>query len=174
MSDLEKAINGDKEAFSRIIIQNKEAMYKTAIVILRNEEDAYDALQEALIKMFRNIQSLQNVEAFKSWSRKIIVNSCYDIIEKNKKIININLKLADTYEETREDTYECEDELVKILDKIEPDLRLTATLYYYNELTVKEISQIINIPEGTAKSRLSRAREKLYQILKEERREIDE
>lgn len=174
MSDLEKAINGDNEAFSRIIIQNKESMYKTAIVILRNEEDAYDAIQDALIKMYKNIQNLQKVEAFKSWSRRIIINSCYDIIEKNKKIIDINSRLADTYEETREDVYDCEDELVKILDKIDPDLRLTVTLYYYNELTVKEISEIINIPEGTVKSRLSRAREKLYQILKAERRESNE
>ena len=55
MSDLEKAMNGDKEAFNRIIIQNKEAMYKTAIVILKNEDDTYDALQEALIKMYKNI-----------------------------------------------------------------------------------------------------------------------
>lgn len=174
MSDLEKAINGDKEAFSRIIIQNKEAMYKTAIVILRNEEDAYDAIQDALIKMYRNINNLQNIDAFKSWSRKIIVNSCYDIIEKNKKLININSKLIDTYEETQEDMYECEDEVVKLLDKIEPDLRLTAILYYYNDLTIKEISYIIKIPEGTVKSRLSRAREKLYQILKSERREDNE
>ena len=45
MSDLEKAMHGDKEAFSRVIIQSKESMYKTAIVILKNEDDAYDALQ---------------------------------------------------------------------------------------------------------------------------------
>ena len=174
MTDLEKAINGDREAFSRIIIQNKEAMYKTAIIILRSEEDAYDALQDALIKMYKNIQNLQNVEAFKSWSRKIVINSCYDIINKNKKIVDINSRLIDTYEETREDTYECEDELVKILDRLEPDLRLTATLYYYNELSIKEIAQMTNIPEGTVKSRLSRAREKIYQILKDERRESNE
>lgn len=174
MSDLERAINGDKEAFSRVIIQNKESMYKTAIVILRNEDDAYDAIQDALIKMYKNIHTLQNVEAFKSWSRKIIINSCYDLLQKNKKIVNMNLRLATIYEETREDSYECEDELVKILDRIDRDLRLTATLYYYNELTVKEIAQIINIPEGTVKSRLSRAREKLYQILKDERRESNE
>ena len=62
MSDLEKAMAGDKEAFSRIIIQNKESMYKTAIVILKNEDDAYDALQEALIKMYSNISKLQNKE----------------------------------------------------------------------------------------------------------------
>ena len=72
MSDLEKAMAGDKEAFSRIIIQNKESMYKTAIVILKNEDDAYDALQEALIKMYSNISKLQNKEMFKYWSKRII------------------------------------------------------------------------------------------------------
>ena len=169
MSDLEKAINGDKEAFSRVIIQNKEAMYKTAIVILKNEDDAYDALQDALIKMYRNIQNLQNIETFKFWSRRIIVNCCYDIINKNKKVIDITTKLTANYEETREDIYDCEDSLVKTLEKIEPDLRLTATLYYYNDLSTREIGEILQIPTGTVKSRLARAREKLYEILKEER-----
>lgn len=171
MSDLEKAINGDKEAFSRVIIQNKESMYKTAIVILKNEDDAYDALQDALIKMYKNIKNLENIEAFRFWSRRIIVNCCYDIINKNKKVIDITTKMTANFEETREDIYDCEDVLVKKLEKIEPDLRLTVTLYYYNDLSTKEIAEILGIPIGTVKSRLSRAREKLYEILKEERRE---
>ena len=171
MSDLEKAINGDKEAFSRIIIQNKESMYKTAIVILKNEDDAYDALQDALIKMYKNIKKLENIESFKFWSRRIIVNCCYDIINKNKKVIDIETVLTQTFEEIREDSYDCEDGLVKTLEKIEPDLRLTVTLYYYNDLSTKEIGEILQIPAGTVKSRLARAREKLYAILKEERGE---
>ena len=166
MSDLEKAMAGNKEAFSRIIIQNKEAMYKTAIVILKNEDDAYDVLQEALIKMYKNITKLENKEAFNFWSRRIIVNCCYDIINKNKKVVDITSKMAENFKETREDIYDCEDELVKILEQIEPDLRLTATLYYYNDLSTKEISEILKIPVDTVKSRLSRAREKLYEILK--------
>ena len=174
MSDLEKAMAGDKEAFSRIIIQNKEAMYKTAIVILKNEDDAYDVLQEALIKMYKNITKLENKEAFLFWSRRIIVNCCYDLISKNKKVVDITTKLTENFEETREDIYDCEDELVKILEQIEPDLRLTATLYYYDDLSTREIGEILQIPVGTVKSRLSRAREKLYEILKEERREINE
>lgn len=173
MSDLEKAMAGNKEAFSRIIIQNKEAMYKTAIVILKNEDDAYDALQEALIKMYRNITKLESKEAFNFWSRRIIVNCCYDLINKNKKVVDITTKLTETFEETREDIYDCEDELVKILEQLEPDLRLTVTLYYYNDLSTKEIGEILQIPIGTVKSRLSRAREKLYEILSEERREIN-
>ena len=173
MSDLEKAMAGDKEAFSRIIIQNKESMYKTAIVILKNEDDAYDVLQEALIKMYKNITKLENKEAFLFWSRRIIVNCCYDLINKNKKIVDMTNKLVDTFEETREDIYNCEDELVKKLEQLDPDLRLTVTVYYYNDLSTKEIGEILEIPVGTVKSRLSRAREKLYEILKEERREAN-
>ena len=169
MSDLEKAINGDKEAFSRIITQNKESMYKTAIVILKNEDDAYDALQEALIKMYRNITKLQSKEAFNFWSRRIIVNCCYDIINKNKKVIDITSKITENFEEAREDVYDCEHSLVQTLEKIEPDLRVTVTLYYYNDLSTREIGEILQIPTGTVKSRLARAREKLYEILKEER-----
>lgn len=173
MSDLEKAINGDREAFGRVIIQNKESMYKTAIVILKNEDDAYDALQEALIKMYKNIDKLQNKEAFNFWSRRIIVNCCYDLINKNKKIVDITTKLTENFEETRVDIYDCEDSLVQILEKIEPDLRLTVTLYYYNDLSIREIGEILEIPVGTVKSRLARAREKLYEILKKERSEIN-
>lgn len=173
MSDLEKAMHGDKEAFSRIIIQNKNAMYKTAIVILKNEDDAYDALQEALIKMYKNINKLENIQAFNFWSKRIIVNCCYDLINRNKKVIDITSRLTENYEETREDIYDCEDSLVQTLEKIEPDLRLTATLYYYDDLSTKEIGEVLQIPVGTVKSRLARAREKLYEILKEERREIN-
>ena len=103
---------------------------------------------------------------FKYWSKRIIINSCYDLINKNKKVVNITTKLTENYDETVEDSYNCEDELVKILENIEPDLRLTVTLYYYDELSIKEISKVLNIPEGTVKSRLARARGKLYDILK--------
>lgn len=146
-------------------------MYKTAVVILKNEDDAYDALQEALINMYTNIQKLQSIEAFNFWSRKTIVNSCYKLINKNKKVIELNTQLTDDFQETREDIYDCEDNVVKILEQIEPDLRLTATLYYYNDLSTKEIAETLNIPLGTVKSRLSRARNKLFEILKVERRE---
>lgn len=148
-------------------------MYKTAIVILKNEDDAYDALQEALIKMYRNITKLQSKEAFNFWSRRIIVNCCYDIINKNKKVIDITSKITENFEETREEVYDCEDSLVQTLEKIEPDLRVTVTLYYYNDLSTREIGEILQIPVGTVKSRLARAREKLYEILKEEGSEIN-
>lgn len=172
MVDIEKAIKGDKEAFSRVIIQNKDVMYRTTMIILKNEDDAYDALQNALIRMYQNISKLENKEAFNSWSRKIIINCCYDLISKNKKVIDITSKIAENYEETKEDIYECEDSFIQLLEHIKPELRLTATLYYYDDLSIKEIAETLEIPEGTVKSRLAVAREKLYELLMKERREV--
>ena len=79
MVDIERAIKGDKEAFSRVIMQNKEVMYKTTMIILKNEDDAYDALQNALIRMYQNIGKLESKEAFNSWSRRIIILSLIHI-----------------------------------------------------------------------------------------------
>lgn len=173
MVDIERAIKGDKEAFSRVIMQNKEVMYKTTMIILKNEDDAYDALQNALIRMYQNIGKLESKEAFNSWSRRIIINCCYDLINKNKKVIDITSKMAESYEETKEDAYDCEDSFVQLLEQIKPELRLTATLYYYDDLSIREIAQTLDIPEGTVKSRLAVAREKLYEMLVRERREVN-
>ena len=106
--------------------------------------------------------------------KRQIINCCYDLINKNKKVIDITSRLTENYEETTEDIYDCEDTLVQILEQIKPELRLTVTLYYYNDLSIKEIAQVLQIPEGTVKSRLAVAREKLYEILIKERREIND
>ena len=64
--------------------------------------------------------------------------------------------------------YSQESELEVVLNKIDKDLKMVTVLYYYDDLSVREISEVLNIPEGTVKSRLSRARSKIYAILKEE------
>lgn len=81
--------------------------------------------------------------------------------------------MAESYVETKEDVYDCEDSFVQLLEQIKPELRLTATLYYYDDLSIKEIAQTLDIPEGTVKSRLAVAREKLYEMLVRERREVN-
>ena len=81
--------------------------------------------------------------------------------------------MGDSFEETKEDVYDCEDSFVQLLEQIKPELRLTATLYYYDDLSIREIAQTLDIPEGTVKSRLAVAREKLYEMLVRERREVN-
>ena len=169
MNDIEKAISGDKEALNRIFITQKEVMYKTAVILLQNPDDVYDAIQETLLKIYKNISSLKNSNAFKSWSRKILVNECYNIISKNKKIAELNKSITMEYEETSEDVYFDKENIESIFSKLDIKSKLVATLFYIDELSVKEISSFLKIPEGTVKSRLSKAREQIFNVIEEDK-----
>ncbi len=165
MEDLILAQKGDKNAFGRLIEGVKLKLYKTAMSILKNDDDACDAIQETLISAYKNLNTLKNNNYFTTWIIRILINKCYDIINKNKKIINLNEKLSrqvDTYYEI----YSEKSELESILNWLEEELRMVIVLYYYDELSISEISKMINIPEGTVKSRLSRGRDKIARMYK--------
>ena len=165
MEDLILAKKGDKEAFSRVIQNVKVKLYKTAMAILKNDDDSCDAIQETLISVYKNINRLEHTEFFETWIIRILINKCYDVIKKNQKIVNINEKISEEVDSFYE-MYSTESELELILNKIEKDLKMVTVLYYYDELPVKEIAIILNIPEGTVKSRLSRARKSISEIYK--------
>lgn len=167
MDDLELAKQGDYEALEREINKIKYKLYKTGMAILKNDEDVCDALQETLISIYKNIYRLEKNEYFSTWAIRILINKCNDIIRKNKKITNINEKMQiDTI--NYYEIYEKESTLEQVLNEIDENLRLITVLYYYNDLSVSRISETLNIPEGTVKSRLARARMKIYELLKDE------
>lgn len=167
MGNFEKAIAGNQEAFEQLINTVKIKMYKTGMAILKNDDDTCDAIQETLLSVYKNLNTLKDEKYFKTWVIRILINKCYDIIKKNKKISYINEKLekenTDYY-----DIYSEESILERVLNTIDSDLKIVTVLYYYDEFSVKEISEMLNIPEGTVKSRLARARDKIYDILKKE------
>lgn len=171
MSLISEAKKGNEEAFRELMEEYKLYMYKTAKTILRNEEDVYDALQDALISIYKNIPTLKEEKYIKTWIIKITMNKCYDIITKNNMSMQKVVKFSNTVEETEESIYDKmidQTELERTLKMLDEDLRLVTVLYYYNDFSVKAISELMNIPEGTVKSKLSRAREKLYQLLSTE------
>ena len=163
---IEKAKNGDNDAFSLVIESIKIKLYKTGIAILKNDDDTCDALQETLLNIYNNLKTLKDNNYFTTWSIRIMINNCYEIIRKRKKIVNINEKLGNE-EDIYYQSYKEESSLEWVLNQIDPDLKTVTVLYYYDELSISQIAEALNIPEGTVKSRLSRAREKLYEILKE-------
>lgn len=163
---IERAKNGDNDAFTLLIESIKVKLYKTGMAILKNDDDTCDALQDTLMNIYNNINSLRDNNYFTTWSIRIMINSCYEIIRKRKKIINIEEKITEQ-EDIYYQSYKEESEVEWVLNRIDPDLKTVTILYYYDDLSVSEIAETLNIPEGTVKSRLSRAREKLYSILKE-------
>lgn len=160
-----------EQNFTKLIEENKLRFYKTAKIILKNDDDIYDALQEALISIYQNYDQLKNIEYFSTWATRIVINKCYDLLRKNKNnIIPIDENIANDIKVAQYDEYEIDKYgIKKAMEYLNEDLKLITILYYYDNYSIKEISQIIDIPEGTVKSRLSKAREILKQkLVKEE------
>ena len=158
------AKNGDKEAFINLMEVYKLDMYRMGKAML-DTDDVGDAMQETVLKAYKNIKRLQKIESFKSWLLKIMVNECNNILRHKKKVI-----VFDSFfkEESYEDNYDNLDRqpVLKAVKKLEENFKKVILLHYYEELSVKDISQTLDISEGTVKSRLSRARKKLFQFLK--------
>ncbi len=174
MSIITQIKNGDEEAFAELIEQLKLPIYKTAKAILKDEDDVCDAIQDTALSIYKNINNLKNEKYFKTWVIRITMNKCYDIITKRKlndeKILKVQSDVLQTNISFDNSVIEKTD-LERTLDLLEEDLKTITVLYYYNDLSTTEISEILNIPKGTVKSRVFRAREKLYDILCKE--EVD-
>lgn len=171
MDLVEEARLGNNEAFEQLIKENKLKMYKVAKSILKNEDDICDAIQNALMSAYSNLNKLQNNKYFSTWLIRILINKSYDIINKNQKSYSTTTDI-DEYNSDENlksfDSYNSESLIENILCELEDNLKTITVLYYYNDYSVGDISIILNIPEGTVKSRLSRARKKIYEIIKSE------
>jgi len=157
-----KAKQGYVNEIGQIILENIQTMYRVAFSILRTEDEINDAISNTTVIVFEKIKTLKNEEFFKTWLTRILINECYKIYNQNKKIVyleNVNQEKL-TYHDQYVD-HEIRN-LVKNLDK---DLKQIVILYYFEDFSVKEIAKIIQKPEGTVKSRLSRARKELEKAL---------
>ena len=163
--EVKRAKCGDKEAFCNLIRINKIAIYRVAKSILNNEEDIEDAVSEAILKAYKNIQALKQEVFFKTWLIRIVINESNNLYKKRAKEIVVdkdhfkNIKVNDSYRDLS---------LYDAINSLEEELRITTILFYFEDMKYKDIAKVLNVKEGTIKSRLSRAKEKLYNILKEE------
>ena len=165
-----KPKKNEEQKFTELIEENKLRFYKTAKIILKNDEDVYDAIQEVLISIYKNYEKLENEKFFSTWATRIIINKCYDLLRKRKNnIVPIDEFIENNPSMGQNDKYEIDESGIKqAMNFLNDDVKLIVVLYYYDNYSVKEISEIVNIPEGTVKSRLSTARKLLKQKLGKE------
>ncbi|EEH98905.2 MULTISPECIES: RNA polymerase sigma factor [Clostridium] len=158
------AIDGDKEAFNILVQENLKSLYIVARGMLNSEYDIEDAFQNTILKAYEKISGLKNEEFFKTWLTRILINECNNIIRKNKKVTYIEDSQINN--EVYEDKYKNID-LIRAIDSLSSDLRITMWLFYFDDMSIEEISNALKIPKGTIKSRLNRGREKIYNIMSE-------
>ncbi|MBX7288892.1 sigma-70 family RNA polymerase sigma factor [Clostridium chauvoei] len=159
------AQKGEEDAFTSLIELNATAYYRIAKGVLSSEEDVKDAIQNTIIIIYNKLYTLKNINLFKTWSIRILINECNKIYNANKKVVNLErVENISSYTINSDD----EIDLYNAISILSKDLRIPTILFYFDDLSYKEISKIISIPEGTVKSRVFRAKEKLYEILKED------
>ena len=146
----------NKEELSKLILENQKEMYVLAYSILKNQADAQDAVSECIVRAFENRTSLRKRTSARSWLMKILINVSRSAITKRQKVV----LFADPeqYEQEPETT---EDHLWSVILELPENVRVVMVLYYYEGFSVREISTLLDIPEGTTKTRLSSGRKQL-------------
>lgn len=152
---VQKAQRHDKDAFSELINLYLKDMYRTAISILKKEEDAADAIQDTILSCWEKIDTLVKTQYFKTWMTRILINHCYDILRERAVIVDLN-----SYEEPSKcDEYNIE--FKEAINSISEKYRLPMELYYGQEFKIREIAQMMLLPQNTVKTYLSRGRKQL-------------
>ena len=113
------------------------------------------------MQAYISIKDLRQDEYFKTWLIKILINKCNALLKRNKKTLNLDISIAKNDKAEQSDKLELKDSI----NNLDSDLKIVVILYYYEDMSIKDISESLNIPQGTIKSRLSRARSKLKEML---------
>ncbi|MFJ8461909.1 sigma-70 family RNA polymerase sigma factor [Lysinibacillus xylanilyticus] len=163
---VKKAQKGNDKAYLMLFQQYEADIYRMAYVYVKNKDDALDLVQEVAYQSFKKISTLKKPEYFKTWLMKITINCALSLINKNKKVIPLNLDF-EVLTGSEDEDIALTLSLHKLIDTLKEDEKSIILLKYYDDRTLKEISEILDIPLGTAKSVLYRALDKLRQNLKE-------
>jgi RNA polymerase sigma factor (sigma-70 family) len=174
-----KAREGDQKAYAELLGRYRDAIYFMLLKMVNNPSDAEDLTIEAFGKAFKNITQYTPNFAFSTWLFKIATNNCIDFIRK-KRAATISLDHSNDESETasvtvQSDSPDPEAHLInsqkikllrEVVSKLKPRYRTLVELRYFKEYSYEEISDELELPIGTVKAQLFRARELLYNILK--------
>ena len=152
---IEQAGNRDPDAFAGLIELHMKDMYRVAIAILRNDEDAADAIQDTILVCWEKLNTLKKMEFFRTWLIRILINKCYDI--RSKRINTVSLEPGAEPYKNDEYNLELKEAVASVGEKYSEVL----TLYYGLGYNCREISQMLGLTPSAVRSRLKRARQKL-------------
>jgi RNA polymerase sigma-70 factor (ECF subfamily) len=151
-------------AFDRLIGPLVEPGYRLAFTMLGTREDAEDAVQEAAIKAWRNLERLKDETAARSWFLAIVANQCRSTRRTRWWSVTRLAEPEQASAGPEEDTVQRSD-LQRALKRLEPDERLALFLRYYMDLALTEVAAVLGLSETAAKSRIHRAAERLRPVL---------
>lgn len=173
------AIAGDEKAYAELLERYRDAIYYMLLKMVNNRSDAEDLTIEAFGKAFKNITQYTPNYAFSTWLFKIATNNCIDFIRKKKaNLVSLDHTTDDQENMTtplQSDSPDPEEDMIKnqrmaltrsVVEKLKPRYKTLVELRYFKEYSYEEIANELSLPIGTVKAQLFRARELLFNILK--------
>lgn len=154
----------DKEVFCEQIRLYERSMYAVAFSVVRNDADAAEIISESIFRAYKNIRSLKSLRAFKPWILRIVHNTAVEFVRKNQKYVCLDD--ADALPEEKDDFLKLS--LSEAVDRLGQPYRTAIVLYYYEDFSVSQIAKITESDEAAVRQRLSRARKRLRELLKED------
>jgi RNA polymerase sigma-70 factor, ECF subfamily len=155
---VERARAGDHEAFGEIARLAIGRLYAVAFLILRDQAQAEDATQEALVAAWRDLAALRDPDRFDAWIRKLLVRACYREARRQRLArIDASVTVIDVIEPDRSIELVDRDEIEHGFRRLNADERTVIVLHHYLGLPLTEVAETLGIPDGTVRSRLHRA-----------------
>lgn len=179
--------NGDQKAYAELMARYRDSVYYMLLKMVNNKDDAEDLTIEAFGKAFKRLHQYTPNYAFSTWLFKIATNNCIDFIRKKKKnTFSIDRTFEDDeggemVMDLKSEQPDPEEKVMKkqkyllmreVVDKLKPRYRTLIEMRYFEELSYEEIADKLELPLGTVKAQLFRAREFLHNILKNTRSKI--
>lgn len=171
---VERARRGDQDAFAALVSGSADRCYAIAYRILRDPDVAQDATQQALLEAWRDLRSLAEVERFDAWLHRLVVNACYSTARRDRRWA-AKIRLLPVDRATSPDTAAAladRDELERGFQRLSAEQRAVVVLHHYVGYPLTEVAATLDIPMGTARSRLHYAIQSLRAALDADARSI--
>lgn len=172
---VQRAQRGDQEAFAALVTEHQRYVYHLALRVLKNEEEALDLAQETFVRAWTALPNFRGQSQFRTWLYRIVTNLCYNRLpglrrslnELGEDVISELPEMDPAFDNPARgvESHELRTYLHNAIDELDEQYRLLISLRYQNELSYDEIASTLNLPLGTVKTGLFRAKEQLRRAL---------
>ncbi|WP_033961361.1 RNA polymerase sigma factor [Psychroserpens jangbogonensis] len=171
---INQIVEGDTNSFTILVDRYKDLVFTLALRMLKNREEAEEVAQDTFIKTYKSLEKFKGDSKFSTWIYRVTYNSCLDRIKKNKKHLN-NVEINEFTEHQvvtidnaldNMETKERKEAMQRCINTLPNEESFLLTLYYFDDLSLDEISKIVGITANSIKVKLFRSRKKLATILK--------